>query len=461
MKFMKFGKALLMSALSAALVFSVTSCIESYAVGYLYVTGTVTAQTSTNGIINGFSIDHNTGMLSPLHGLPVSSGGANPVRAVLLSGSRFLYVLNRGVSADGQPCTTADPCQNSNISVFAVGGNGILAQQPEQFYSQGINPFRLILDPSGQYLYVLDHDSIGADGINPATATNPNPNCGLALGTGITCGDITAFSIEQGTGRLSLIVNGQVSAANGAPLNYFPVPANPVDFLESTGYFLTLYGTTPSTTYPYTGGTSIFPYAFVSTGQLNKNQNGTQPLNIAEGTAIVPGGTYLYVLDNEPISVNGVVVSQSQILPYTVGANGYLASQTGGPVADDPAQANPIYLAVESKGKWLYVANQGDNNTQTGNAESGITGYIIDPATHQLREIPGLPFSTGAGPQCLVEDPSDQYFYTANFMDSTVTGNSVDQNSGLLRPLSTSHNVPNSYTLPGPATWCLMNGRVS
>ena len=43
MKFTKFGKALLISALSAGVVFSVTSCVQDYSVGYLYVTGTVTA----------------------------------------------------------------------------------------------------------------------------------------------------------------------------------------------------------------------------------------------------------------------------------------------------------------------------------------------------------------------------------------------------------------------------------
>ena len=91
MKFTKFGKALLMGALSAGVVLSVTSCVQSYTVGYLYVTGTVTAQTSGAGIISGFKIDHNTGLLTIMHGLPVSSGGANPVRAFLVS---------KGVPAD-------------------------------------------------------------------------------------------------------------------------------------------------------------------------------------------------------------------------------------------------------------------------------------------------------------------------------------------------------------------------
>src|SRR5580658_878116 len=137
MKFTKFGKALLMSALSGAVILSVSSCVESYSVGYLYVTGTVTSQSGGNGIITGFHIDHNTGKLAPIDGLPISSGGANPVRAVLITGSKFLYVLNRGVnSSGGSDCTTADPCQNSNITEFAVGGNGILTAE-ETFYTQG------------------------------------------------------------------------------------------------------------------------------------------------------------------------------------------------------------------------------------------------------------------------------------------------------------------------------------
>src|SRR5579864_1132652 len=50
MKFTKLGKALMMSALSAGLILGISSCVQSYTVGYLYVTGTVTAQSGNNGI---------------------------------------------------------------------------------------------------------------------------------------------------------------------------------------------------------------------------------------------------------------------------------------------------------------------------------------------------------------------------------------------------------------------------
>ena len=439
MRLMKFGKALLMTAISAGIILGITSCVQSYTVGYLYVTGTNNAAASNNGIISGFKIDHNKGSLVPINGLPVSSGGANPGRALLLTGGQFLYVLNRGTNSKGTPdCSVADPCTGANITQFAIGGNGVLTSQ-ETFFTQGLNPVRLLADTSGNYLYVLDQ--VAPD----------NSACALALGTGVTaCGDITAFKIAPNTGRLTLIVNAQVTSASGQPLAYFPVPASPIDFVLASSYILTVSGTP-------TSGDVVFPYTYSSlNGQLAVNQNSAQPLNIAQATAIESAGGFVYVLDNEGTLVT--TGATGQILPFSVGTNGALQQQTGGAVPDDVTQSNPIYLVLESKGKWVYVANAGNNANNT-NSQSGITGYVIDPTTHQLSEISGSPWGTGAGPQCMLEDPSNQFIYTANFNDSTVTGRVVDQNSGVLDNLP--GNANKSYVLSGPAAWCVVTGRTS
>src|SRR5581483_1867767 len=455
MKFTKFGKSLLIGALSAGVVFEVTSCVQSYTVGYLYVTGTVTAQSGNNGIISGYKIDHNTGKLTPINGLPISSGGSNPVRAQLITGSRFLYVLNRGVNKEGNGnCTSADPCQNANITQFAVGGNGILTPQ-ETFYTQGTNPFRLLKDSTGNFLFALDHDS--PDNANPSSTDG----CARALSGATTCGDVTVFQINQTTGRLSLVLNAQVTAASGAQLTYFPVPANPVDFELATSFILTLSSTSAQAAYPYTGGNTIWPYTYSSSsGQLTVSSNSAQPLAINKGSAIVNANGNLYVLDNEPITIpSGGTFSAgtypSQILPFTVGTNGALQAQSGGIIPDDSTLANPITLMVESKSKYLYVANQGNNPTGN-NPQSGISGYFITTApAFQLQFIPQQPFGSGSGPQCIVEDPSDQFIYEANQYDSTITGRSLDPNSGALNPL----RVASSYPLQGPPTWCLVDGR--
>ena len=457
MKFKEFGKALLLSALSAGVVLGVTSCAQSYSVGYLYVTGTETTSSSA-GIISGFKIDHNTGKLTAINGMPVSSGGANPVRAVLLDGSTFLYVLNRGTSsnpAGASICTTAYPCSNYNITQFAVGANGSLTSQ--QVYCavqtagctkpilQGINPTRLIADSTGTHLYVLDHDSL--DSASGATGTANG--CNQALGTN-ACGDITAFSIDSTTGLLSLIQNPSAKV-NGQDLTYFPVPSNPVDFTISGGYIFTLYATTnpgvDSTTGAYTGGSWVFPYVYNSTSGSLTVAGTAQNLGISAGTAIVTGGSYVYVLDNEA----GSTSAHSQILAYTAGTNGLLSLASNGVIPDDANESDPIYLTVENKGSWFYVANQEGVGTDT--AASGIAGYVIN-SPFEPTEISCSPFGTGGDqPQCLVEDPSNQFFYEANFAGHSVTGQKLDNNAGVLTPFS------QTYTLPGPATWCLVDGR--
>ena len=136
-------------------------------------------------------------------------------------------------------------------------------------------------------------------------------------------------------------------------------------------------------------------------------------------------------------------------------SGGTLQAEPSGVIPDDSALSNPVQLMMESKGKFVYVANQGE---VTGpNAESGIAGYFLTTApSYQLSFIAGEPFGPLSGPQCIVEDPSDHYFYTANSYSSDVTGYEFDQNSGDLRALQGA-GTPN--TLQGPATWCLIDGR--
>jgi hypothetical protein len=315
----------------------------------------------------------------------------------------------------------------------------------------------MVTDSTGNFLLVLDHDSAAPNG-QPSTASNPNPLCQRALGTATTfCGDITVFQINQTTGRLTLVVNAQVTSASGSPLTYFPVPANPIDFVIANGYALTLGGTSAT-------GDSVFPYAFSSsTGQLILGQNSPQPLGINAGTTILVASSVVYVLDNEPVTIGSgssfkAGAYPSQILPFSVGNNGALQAQTGGIIPDDPTLANPTYLMVESKGKFIYVSNQGNNVTGTSNPQSGIAGYFLTQSpSFQLSFLSPSTYGSGSGPQCIVEDPSDQFIYTANFGDGTITGRSVDPNDGVLNQL----RVASSYKLQGPASWCLVNGRTN
>ena len=466
MKFRKFGKTVLTAALSSAIVFSLSSCVRSFTSGYLYVTGTVTATPSGNGIITGFKIDNNNGKLTALHGFPLASGGANPVRIVLLNGGNFVYVLNEGVNSAGNTsCTSADPCTNSNITEFSVGGNGILTFQ-NSYTTEGFNPIRLIPDSSGSYLVALDHDAPGTTNpAAPSSATNPNSYCLQQLGA-TTCGDATVFSVNTTTGRLSKIVNAQLSSQAGTQITYFPLPANPIDFTFASGTLLTLTGAasaspTATASNPAFPAQAVYSYNY-SNGQLAVN-SGLTPLTngagnpVGQATAITYAGSKIYVLDNEPIPQNAAT-APGQVLTFTCcNSQGGIQTITGGAVADDPTQTDPIYLIVDAKTKYVFVVNEEGFGINNG---PGITKYTIDPTSSQLTETTAFPnpIGTGAVPQCILEDPSSQFIYTANAGDSTVTGQKLDPNSGALSVVT---GWSGQVLLNGPATWCVATGRTN
>lgn len=455
MKFRKFGKTVLTAALSSAIIFSLSSCVRSFTVGYIYVTGTTTATPSGNGIITGLKIDNNTGQLKVLHGFPTGSGGSNPIREVLLSGGNFVYVLNAGTNAGGgTDCTATDPCSNANITEFAVGGNGILTPQ-QTFYTQGFNPKRLLADTSGTHLFVLDDIAPGTtDPTMPASASNPNTYCSSIVSGATTCGDITVFSVNPSTGRLTLVTNAQLTTSAGTQVTYFPVQADPVDLAFTTSYLLTIGGAagTQQTVYPYVYNGS--------TGALSVSQNIPQPIQaqstpLANATAILYAGGKVYILSNDKYTAGST--AGGQVLVFAIGTNGALqALPSGSSVADDPTETSPVWLIVESKGKFAFLANQAG---ATSSDSAGIAVYSIDPTAGTLTESAGSPYptaGTGATPVCLLEDPSNQYVYTANAGDSTVSGLRVDPKGGQFGQLK----VP-SITLTGPATWCIADGRTN
>ena len=114
------------------------------------------------------------------------------------------------------------------------------------------------------------------------------------------------------------------------------------------GYVLTLTGAPTPTSYPYTGGTAVWPYAYAaSSGQLTLSQNSVQPLGIAQGTAIVNANSVIYVLDNEPITITSGTAFPlglypgGQILPFTTGTGGALQAEPSGVFPVTATLANP------------------------------------------------------------------------------------------------------------------------
>lgn len=397
MKFSHLGRVALASAVSAVLCLGVTSCNYSFTVGYLYATVN-SASNSSVGQISGFRVDNNSGRLLPISGSPFSSGGANPVR-LRVANSRFIYVLNAG-----------DAKNPGSVAQFSIGGYGTLSPQGAAVFSRGMNPVSMTI--SGNYLFVLDQQV-------PPTDT---AHAGL--------GDVTVFSIDQNTGRLSLVLNQQIKDPQGNQLTYFPVGPKPIDMAIAGGFLFVV-----------DGDQTVFPYAFASgSGQLTVTPTGTQPTNAVRITAIEASGNNVFLLD--------AGTSPSQILMYTA-SNGALQATPGGNTAQDPLAVNPQVMTVAQKGTTVYVAN--GPNPNTTQPSTVVTGYRITGG--RLVTTNGSPYHTGgASPRCILEDTSGQYLYIGSFSDSKITGQIINTSDGSLRNLR--GNTPTDFTAAGQITWC-------
>jgi hypothetical protein len=198
---------------------------------------------------------------------------------------------------------------------------------------------------------------------------------------------------------------------------------------------------------------TVFPYSSGANGQLTLTTNSTINSGATRATSIIAGGSSVYITDAGAANTN----TPGQILPFTVGGTTCsLNTITGGPTQNLSPGANPSYALVDSKDKYLYVANQSSTNSTIAN--SSLSGFFFQSnGTFQaIPDTPGLnPYPIGAGPVCIVEDPSNQYLYTSNG-DGTVTGKVLYAPTGQLSNLTRG----STFTAVGQATCLAVSGNI-
>ena len=139
-------------------------------------------------------------------------------------------------------------------------------------------------------------------------------------------------------------------------------------------------------------------------------------------------GAYLYVANNGSDNLSAYVVDAS------TGALTPLSTATyatgSGPSAVSVGNLN--------SGQFVFVTNNGGSNN--------ISVFAIAARTGVLTPVAGSPFAAGGNPHSLVLQPfgpfdyGAEFLYTANFdgTSSTISGFSVDTNTGALTALSGS-----------------------
>jgi len=403
MTFSKIGRILTALVATAALGLGMTAC-GGGTVGYMWVVGTYYNQ------ITGFKIDDFTGNLTNIINSPFGSGGSNPVSIVIKPGGRYLAVINSGaggVGAPGDPNYVAP--SGSGIAVFSVGGGGALTYQ-QTYFSQGIDPIWATFDSSGNYLYVLDKYA-------PDYATNPS-------------GDITAFSVANDTGRLTLVQNTAITV-NNIPTNFFRVGLNPV--MSKIGSGNCLFTLSPQSVFPYVVNSSNGQLTLPATGA--QNITGAANLTSINTSAGTSASNFIYLTD----------AGTNQIFGFTGGSSACsLSPITGGTQANLPGASNPVNSITVSSGKYLYILNQTSQVNNQTPAQSSISAFSIDSTGRLAAVADGTsnPYGVGSGPVCAGIDPTNQYLYVSSNTDSTVTGKLLDQRFGYLSNLSRGSTFP-------------------
>ena len=392
----KIGRLFTALVATAALGLGMTAC-GGGTIGYLFVTGSFYNQ------ISGFKIDNYTGNLTPINHAPFASGGTNPVTVLIKPGGRFVYVINSGSTVSGPTALNQQiQAPGQSISVFSVGGDGILTFQ-QNYFTQGTQSVWGTLDGSGNYLYVVDKYA---------------PD--FYLGT--NSGSITAFSIAADTGRLTLVQNSAVLNANNSPTSFFRVNANPLmSKIGSNGCLFTMNANT------------IFPYIVGSNGQLTVATTGSFQVTGSNtltsiNTSLGSSSSFIYLTDGPG----------NQIFSLTSGTGCSLAPISGSQQTNVPGANFPRYSITANSGKFLYVVNQGTVlNGQLQPNSSNISAFNID-GTGKLTTLgdpTANPYAVGSGPTCVIQDPSNQYLFTSNSIDGTVTGKLINQANGFLSNL--------------------------
>ncbi len=151
---------------------------------------------------------------------------------------------------------------------------------------------------------------------------------------------------------------------------------------------------------------------------------GTQPISVA----VDPTGKFLYGSD----------FAGHSLLAYTINpATGKTTQIAGG---NYPTGARlPYSVAVDPTGKFIYVANQQDS---LGGTAGTISAFAINSATGALTAVAGSPFTAGVTPFAVAVDPKGKFVYVANsgtaLVAGTVSAFSINATSGALTPVAGS-----------------------
>jgi 6-phosphogluconolactonase (cycloisomerase 2 family) len=213
--------------------------------------------------------------------------------------------------------------------------------------------------------------------------------------------DVSGFALNASTGVLT--------ALPGSPYLSGPVPVALV--IDHAGKFVYVANSAA----PSISGFSINP----STGDLTPVPGSPFAADFFPRTfAIDPLGKFLYV---------GIASSfmgdSTEVMAFSIGSSGALTPVPGSPFT---AGRNPLAVATDAAGKFLYVGNTDDHT---------LSSFAIDAASGALSPLSGSPYPLPGYVFSATVDATGKFLYLSGL---GVMGFSIDTVTGGLTPIAGS-----------------------
>ncbi len=317
----------------------------------------------------------------------VANANVTNIAIACNSFGRFLFVAN----------ATGGATSAGNVSAFSINADGTLSVIAGSPYAADMKPSGIVVDPSGQYVYVS----------NSASA------------------DVSVYSVDSTKGALTL--------RNQAP---------------SKGVFNTAIAMAPSGQYLFVGGTNnsgtsdLFGFSRdTNTGVLTADPN--SPYGASDfpyGLAVDPTSEFLFVTAQQRHEVHSYKignVTTSLLLTETVNSPVSTASEPYGAVVSPLGNAS---------GGFLFTADAGVGRVSVFSYDT--LGNLTELTSQ------GSPWPSGGQSEGLAIDPTGTCLYVANYADGTVSSFSVAAN-GVLTANQTENGAVSTGNLsqvpnPGP-----------
>jgi 6-phosphogluconolactonase len=394
MKFSKLSQLFLVSSIGLLVAILLTAC-QIVTVDYVYVASSAGSGTSSNGQIETFAADSESGALRTVYS-PVSTGGVDPTSMAVTSDYANLYVANEG---------------SNTIVHFSIALNGVLTAEDTATLST--TPVSLAVNSAGTYLYVT---SCASSAISPKlVCTGSTTLTEYALSSLGAIGSATSQQPLQLYGTYApynadvLVPTGIAVLANNSQVsgNAVYVTAYDQSAYNPGCDSCTLSAANPGWVFGFTIGTGG-----VLVPATNPYTAGVMPSAIASD----PTDRFIYVTD----------YANNQLIGYTIVDGSVLNYMPDGPFVTGN---EPNAVAVDPRGKFVYVTNA---------LSSTVSAYAILIASGNPTLAIGTSTNstaTDAEPVAVAVDPAlGRFVYTANYLGNSVSGLRLNPTTGALTP---------------------------